>query len=460
MYPKQAVMRRRRPPSRERRAAFAVTPLAVREAAAGHRGGEPDREATVDFSDRGAGHRFDYARFPDDSQIQFYSHFENAMAEAVLTVNLSEAEQRGLGKKGQSGESGGTQPRGGQLKNYVKLLPRNRRTHTLFLHPSLMGLTTAAESKSELSAMTSKSGEDQRDGVFHAERKPKGAPVLTPKVLNDPDMSRSLFRLHNREKCTENLMVTLQTSHAPRALANLQCVTKRCRYNTLCKGAVATRKCFSCVEYDPELEGLFCEACFQERHPWYRVKHRWCAIQDAPNPERDWLNQLHVIGKERELELLQLQQYETLKLQQQLEKVYSGDGDSYREAVKSRIGHVRHQYKNMEETVRRVMKLSDPVKSRREEMAIRVQRMWRMRKSWMALRGYMNVRLLQQYYLSSSGVLSFFSCTLSLSLLLPNLYNITGNSTMHVTNRRSSVSNILCSLVPNALCSIVYREVI
>ena len=127
--------RRRRPPSRERRAAFAVTALAVREAAASHRDEPEDHDATVDFSDQGAGHRFDYARFPDDSQIQFYSHFENAMAEAVLTVNLSEAEQRGLGKKGQSGERGTVHPGGGHLKNYVKLLPRNRRTHTLFLHP-------------------------------------------------------------------------------------------------------------------------------------------------------------------------------------------------------------------------------------------------------------------------------------------------------------------------------------
>ena len=55
----------------------------------------------------------------------FYAHFENALAEAVLTANLSEEETSSISKSSE------------QL-----LLPHNRRTHTLYVHPSLLGKDT------------------------------------------------------------------------------------------------------------------------------------------------------------------------------------------------------------------------------------------------------------------------------------------------------------------------------
>lgn len=48
---------------------------------------------------------------------------------------------------------------------------------------------------------------------------------------------------------------------------------KRCTSQYLCTGAPATIKCLSCVMYDPKNLGFFCKACFDSRHPWYRVPH-------------------------------------------------------------------------------------------------------------------------------------------------------------------------------------------
>ncbi len=48
---------------------------------------------------------------------------------------------------------------------------------------------------------------------------------------------------------------------------------KRCTTQYLCTGAPAVIKCLSCVMYDPKNLGFFCKACFDARHPWYRVPH-------------------------------------------------------------------------------------------------------------------------------------------------------------------------------------------
>ena len=48
---------------------------------------------------------------------------------------------------------------------------------------------------------------------------------------------------------------------------------KRCTCEYLCTGAPALIKCLSCVMYDPKNLGFFCKACFDSRHPWFRVPH-------------------------------------------------------------------------------------------------------------------------------------------------------------------------------------------
>ena len=57
---------------------------------------------------------------------------------------------------------------------------------------------------------------------------------------------------------------------------------------TACVGAChpdnpnnADIKCYSCVKFDPKRAGLFCHACFKERHPWHRVKHTWLPLSEA-----------------------------------------------------------------------------------------------------------------------------------------------------------------------------------
>ena len=45
----------------------------------------------------------------------------------------------------------------------------------------------------------------------------------------------------------------------------------KCRYS--CDGDLATIKCFSCSIYDMEGAYLYCQSCFDHRHPWYRVGH-------------------------------------------------------------------------------------------------------------------------------------------------------------------------------------------
>ena len=54
---------------------------------------------------------------------------------------------------------------------------------------------------------------------------------------------------------------------------------KRCTCVYLCHGAPAVIKCSSCQIYDPKNLGLFCQLCFDARHPWYRVPHVYESVE-------------------------------------------------------------------------------------------------------------------------------------------------------------------------------------
>lgn len=54
---------------------------------------------------------------------------------------------------------------------------------------------------------------------------------------------------------------------------------RRCTCLYVCTGAKATVKCMSCKMYDPTGMGLFCDLCFKQRHPWYRVPHIYIDIE-------------------------------------------------------------------------------------------------------------------------------------------------------------------------------------
>ena len=209
-----------------------------------------------------------------------------------MTANVSEAEQRGLlddedevgSASGGNGndDDGDNEQEGAEVQKEKKairrqrqakpvaLLPHNKGTHTLFLDPSLLGVNVS-----------------KGPGALPSPSLSQSAPNSAR--LDPLKNHSSLYRLDGKGGDLDALAL-VRTTHAPRSLRNLQSVTAKCKYNSLCKGAVATRKCFSCIEYDPECEGLFCEACFRERHPWYRVKHRWCAIAEAVSLARKSTN--------------------------------------------------------------------------------------------------------------------------------------------------------------------------
>lgn len=48
---------------------------------------------------------------------------------------------------------------------------------------------------------------------------------------------------------------------------------KRCTCRFVCNGLNAVIKCFSCVMYDTQGLGYYCQNCFDEKHPYYRVDH-------------------------------------------------------------------------------------------------------------------------------------------------------------------------------------------
>ena len=47
-----------------------------------------------------------------------------------------------------------------------------------------------------------------------------------------------------------------------------------------CSKVVAIVHCFSCGVYEPSGIAVYCQQCFDRRHPWYRVDHRYVSIQE------------------------------------------------------------------------------------------------------------------------------------------------------------------------------------
>ena len=65
---------------------------------------------------------------------------------------------------------------------------------------------------------------------------------------------------------------------------------------------MALYKCFSCAKYDPLRLGLYCAACFQKRHPWFRVEHRWVTIDRLEDVEAELARQAQRAEIDRNLD--------------------------------------------------------------------------------------------------------------------------------------------------------------
>jgi hypothetical protein len=58
---------------------------------------------------------------------------------------------------------------------------------------------------------------------------------------------------------------------------------ERCTTRFVCHGALATIKCLTCAMTDPAGVGYYCNACFKQKHPWYRVEHIHTEIEQSEN---------------------------------------------------------------------------------------------------------------------------------------------------------------------------------
>ena len=110
------------------------------------------------------------------------------------------------------------------------------------------------------------------------------------------DSKALLFQVKDKPDVRHEFCVPVTARRPPREIFYRQTITYaqelpkqvgrlRCSCKYVCTGAVATIKCMSCKQYDPTGLGYFCELCFKQRHPWYRVPHIYIAIEAVENIE-------------------------------------------------------------------------------------------------------------------------------------------------------------------------------
>ncbi|TYZ63724.1 hypothetical protein PybrP1_003693 [[Pythium] brassicae (nom. inval.)] len=64
---------------------------------------------------------------------------------------------------------------------------------------------------------------------------------------------------------------------------------RKCSFQTRCRRGLATKKCHNCVKFDELQLGYYCDACFDARHPAYRMEHSWVPVQDDVDEEQEWV---------------------------------------------------------------------------------------------------------------------------------------------------------------------------
>ena len=62
----------------------------------------------------------------------------------------------------------------------------------------------------------------------------------------------------------------------------------------------ATKKCYTCIKFDPSAKGNYCDDCFAKRHPANRIKHCWKPIAAVDPPlKQDWREHMKRIELQR-----------------------------------------------------------------------------------------------------------------------------------------------------------------
>ncbi|GAB9475992.1 hypothetical protein Gpo141_00013067, partial [Globisporangium polare] len=86
---------------------------------------------------------------------------------------------------------------------------------------------------------------------------------------------------------------------------------RKCSFQVECHRGKATKKCHNCAKFDEQKLGYYCDACFDARHPAYRLDHSWISIQDDVNQEQEWASHITRLKLEQDAQELQLLLSET-----------------------------------------------------------------------------------------------------------------------------------------------------
>ena len=174
-------------------------------------------------------------------------------------------------------------------------VPQNRGTHTLFLHSSLSGVQmppSFQQTGSADPASLVQRPPPRRRGQLST----KSIYATDLKAL-DADAMKEAASMLNVDTRAAMSSHRIMTRNAKELVCSAACCGKH--------EVAATRKCFSCVQLDNTSDGLHCDRCYVQRHPWYRVEHKWLPVEHAPDVQETWLDDLGRIELNREYTCLE-----------------------------------------------------------------------------------------------------------------------------------------------------------
>ena len=256
-------------------------------------------------------------------------------------------------------------------------VPQNRGTHTLFLHSSLSGVQMPP-SFQQMGSADPASLVQRPPPRRRGQLSTKSIYATDLKAL-DADAMKEAASMLNVDTRAAMSSHRIMVRNAKALVCSAACCGKH--------EVAATRKCFSCVQLDNTSDGLHCDRCYVQRHPWYRVEHKWLPVEHAPDVQETWLDDLGRIGLNREyvdLKRLIVQAGVDTRRLQQLGKDTSACIATVHEA-RAEFNKVEGYMKKLSKTVTHVMT--------REEAATKLQGIWRVR----AARGGMVAEFLKTF---------------------------------------------------------------
>jgi hypothetical protein len=173
-------------------------------------------------NERKAGQEFNHANLQHTvgkGASLFFSMFEQTVQKATLDIDrkivVKEEVKTGLFRLDKI-ETVKPKPK------HQRSLPQNKGTHTLFLNRALSGVQPPQQ--------------------------------LTPRT---------------KSKATSLSLMGVDTSMAVDSVKVVSDKRAKCSLSLRCTGARATKRCYTCVEYNPQTDGNYCNECFDACHPWY-----------------------------------------------------------------------------------------------------------------------------------------------------------------------------------------------